>query len=120
MSAKVLYVDDEDTLRFLVKEQLSAEGFDVVVAEDGRAAMESMAAQEFDVVLLDILMPGMDGFSVLKEIRNRPKRPRVIMLTGVSEISTALESLKNGANDYITKPYDLKDLVSSINRVLAK
>ena len=120
MSAKVLYVDDEDTLRSLVKEQLSAEGFDVVVAEDGKAAMESMRAQAFDVILLDILMPGMDGFSVLKEIKRLPKHPRVIMLTGVNDISAALASLKHGANDYVTKPYDLKDLVSCINRVLAK
>ena len=120
MSAKVLYVDDENTLRFLVKEQLSAEGFDVMVAEDGQAAMESMREQPFDVVLLDILMPGMDGFSVLKEMKKLPKQPRVIMLTGVSEISTAIESLKNGANDYVTKPYDLEDLVSCINRVLAR
>lgn len=120
MSTRVLYVDDEDTLRFLVKEQLSAEGFDVVVAEDGLAAMECMREQTFDVVLLDILMPGLDGFAVLREMRNRPKQPRVIMLTGVSEISTAVESLKRGANDYITKPYDLKDLISCINRVLAK
>ena len=120
MSTKVLYVDDEDTLRFLVKEQLSAEGFDVMVAEDGNAAVECMREQAFDVVLLDILMPGLDGFSVLKEIKKRPKPPRVIMLTGVSQMSSAVESLKNGANDYITKPYDLKDLVSCINRVLAK
>lgn len=120
MRARVLYVDDEDALRFLVREQLSAEGFDVVVAEGGPAAMECMREQAFDVVLLDILMPGMDGFSVLKEIKKLPKRPRVIMLTGVNEISTALASLKQGANDYVTKPYDLKDLISCIHRVLAK
>ena len=120
MGVRVLYVDDEDSLRFLVKEQLSVEGFDVTAAEDGPTALENLKKEEFDIVLLDILMPGMDGFAVLKEIRKNKNHPRVIMLTGVSEISTAIESVKSGANDYITKPYDLTELVSCINRVLAK
>ena len=119
MSARILYVDDEDSLRFLVREQLSAEGFDVAVAADGPSALDNLKKHKYDVVLLDILMPGMDGFGVLKEIRKDKQHPRVIMLTGVNEVSTAIESVKNGASDYVTKPYDLNDLISCINRVLA-
>ena len=117
---KLLYVDDEDSLRILVKNQLVSEGFEVDTADDGDTAVEILQKKQYDIILLDIRMPRMNGIDVLKYLKQNKIRPRVIMLTAVDDLSIAIESLKNGANDYITKPYDLDNLLNCIQRVLAK
>lgn len=116
----VLYVDDEETLRLLVTHQLEAEGFTVESADDGDTALEMLAGKTFDLVLLDVRMPRMNGIDVLKEIKQRKILSRVVMLTGVDDLAVAMESVKNGANDYLTKPFDLSALVSCIKRVTAR
>ncbi len=116
----ILYVDDEETLRMLVPNQLNMEGFTVDTADDGDTAVEMMTKKFYDVLLLDIRMPRMNGIEVLKHVKEKKITSRVIMLTGVDDLTVALEAVKNGANDYITKPYDLKTLVLCINRVMAK
>lgn len=120
MAARLLYVDDEESLRILVKSQLALEGFFVETADDGDVALEMLAKDSFDLVLLDIRMPRMDGLIVLKELKSRGIRPRIIMLTGVDDLSIAIQSVKLGANDYVTKPYDIDKLLACINRVLAR
>jgi DNA-binding NtrC family response regulator len=117
---RVLYVDDEDALRIVVKEQLSLEGYEVETADDGDTAIEMLTEKEYSVVLLDIRMQRVSGIDVLKHIREKRIHTRVIMLTGVDDLTVAMEAVKQGANDYITKPYDLAALVSSIRRVTAK
>src|SRR6185436_11338868 len=91
----ILYVDDEDALRQVVQEQLSLEGYEVDAADDGDTAVEKLAAREYDVVLLDIRMPRMNGIDVLRHIKEKRIYTRVIMLTGVDDLTVAMESVKN-------------------------
>jgi|WetSurMetagenome_2_1015567.scaffolds.fasta_scaffold496165_1 DNA-binding response OmpR family regulator len=117
---KVLYVDDEEALRILVKSQLTMEGFIVDTAEDGDVALDIIQRDYYDLILLDIRMPRIDGIEVLKKIKSAGVKSRVIMLTAVTELSSAIWAVKLGASDYITKPYNIDDLLSCIKRVLAK
>jgi DNA-binding response OmpR family regulator len=114
---KLLVVDDEDTLRTLVKYELEQRGYSVSEAESGETAMEKLRSDHFDLVILDIRMPGMDGMEVLKNIREENLADKVIMLTGVGEMKIARDSLQLGANDFLTKPYELKTLLACMDRV---
>ena len=118
-STSVLYVDDEEALRGLVQDQLMIEGFSVDTADDGDTAVEMVGKKTYDVVLLDVRMPRMSGIEVLKHLKQKKIFSRVIMLTGVDDLGIAIEAVKNGANDYLTKPYELMNLVKCIKRVTA-
>lgn len=115
---KVLIVEDEDALRTIVRDELGVYGFDVDDAEDGVKALEKLNKERFHIVVLDIRMPNMDGMEVLRNIRNYDLADKVIMLTAVDELKVAQETLKLGANDFITKPYDFQNLLACINRVM--
>ena len=115
---KVLVVDDEDALRMLLKDELTLHGFDVSDAENGMVAIDKLNKDHFDLVVLDIKMPEMDGIEVLRNIREQNLSKKVIMLTGVDELKVARESMNLGANDFITKPYDFQKLFACIDRVL--
>ena len=115
----ILYVDDEETLRTLVKNQLLSEGYAVETADDGDTAIRMLGTQEFSIILLDVRMPRVSGMEVLKFIKEQKIASRVIMLTAVDDLSVAIESVKLGASDYLTKPYDLDVLLSAIVRVIA-
>ena len=117
---RLLYVDDEDSLRMLVKSQLEDEGMVVDTADDGDTGIEALQKYTYDIILVDMRMPRVSGIDVLKHIREKKIKSRVIVLTAVDDLSVAIEAVKNGANDYITKPYDLNNLLSSIKRVMAK
>lgn len=119
-TARVLYVDDEDNLRVLVQRQLTAEGFSVETADDGDTAVDNLGRKSYDVVLLDIRMPRMNGIEVLKFIKSKGMTTRVIMLTAVDDLTVALEAVKMGAFDYLTKPYDFNHLLKAIARAVAK
>ena len=116
----LLYVDDEESLRILVKNQLLLEGFSVDTADDGDTAVDALKKKTYDVVLLDIRMPRMNGIEVLKFMKQNKIRPRVVMLTAVHDLAVAIEAVNTGANDYLTKPYDLDNLLACIRRVLAR
>ena len=115
---KVLVVDDEEPLRRLLKKELSRKGFYVQTAEDGRSALAVLRDEPFDVILLDIVMPGVDGISLMQILKADPASPVIIVLTGRATIETAVEAMKNGAYDYLTKPYKLDELVIVIHRAL--
>ena len=115
---KLLVVDDEEALRTIVRHELESYGYDVHEAEDGDAALQKLNSHRFDLVILDIYMPTIDGMEVLRKIREKNLANKVIMLTGVNELKIARESLALGANDFITKPYDFKNLMACIDRVL--
>ncbi len=117
---KILYVDDDSALREIVKDQLSSSGFAVDEAEDGAAAIRKLEGGNFDLMLLDINMPNKSGIDVLKFIKEKSLTCKVIMLTGRVGFSVATESLKLGADDYITKPFNMDYLLFSIKRVLGK
>jgi DNA-binding response OmpR family regulator len=117
---KILYVDDDAALREIVRDQLSSNGFAVDEAEDGAAAIKKLEGGNIDLMLLDINMPNKSGIDVLKFIKEKSLKCKVIMLTGRVGFSVATESLKLGADDYITKPFNMDYLLFSIKRVLEK
>lgn len=113
---RVLVVDDEEPLRRLLKKELARKGFSVEAAPDGKAALEILKESTFDVLLLDIMMPGIDGISLMKKLQTDPGAPAIIVLTGRATVETAVEAMKHGAYDYLTKPYKLDELTIIINR----
>ncbi len=122
---KVLVVDDEDTLTFLLESELEAEGFQVQCAGDGDVAIElirskSEQGDKFDVILLDIKMPKVGGFEVLKFVKSETPETKVIMVTVYHDLENAIQSMRLGASDFVSKPYDLNEILTSINRVLGK
>lgn len=120
MAQRLLYVDDEDSLRMLVKSHLTLEGFEVDTASNGHEAVDMLKKQSFDLVLLDLRMPDGDGFEVLRFLNARNEHVPVIVLTGVDDVSIASECIKLGAADYLTKPYNFHELIDSVERVLTK
>jgi len=113
---KILVADDEEPLRRLLNKELTRKGFSVEVAPDGKTALSLAKQNTYDVVLLDIMMPGLDGITVMKKLKTDPSAPAIIVLTGKATIETAVEAMKYGAYDYLTKPYKLDELVIIINR----
>ena len=119
MHAHLLYVDDEADLRTLVKSQLSLAGYAVETAADGDEAVEMLIQHKFDLVLLDIYMPGMNGLMVLQYINDHGLCPHSIMLSEIDDVAMAKRCARLGASACVSKPYDLGVLVRSISRVLA-
>jgi len=120
---KILAVDDEAVVRSAIIRVLEGSGQPVKEAHDGDQALEMMAVEPFDIVLLDIKMPGMDGIEVLKQIRKGYPDTVVIMITGYPSIGSAVESTKLGAMDYLVKPFradDLENLVLKAQQITAK
>ncbi|GJQ19650.1 MAG: hypothetical protein HBSIN02_00050 [Bacteroidia bacterium] len=118
MVGRVLIVDDEDTLRLTIKTRLASAGFETESAVDGEEALEKLKGSPFDVVLLDINMPRMDGITALGEIADLYPQTDVIMLTGFADFSTAIECLKKGAKDYLVKPIDTTELITRLRSLL--
>ena len=118
--SRVLVVDDEEALRYLLSTELAAEGYEVETAGDGDEAIEAIRQKDYDIVLLDIKMPRVDGFEVLKFIKQNKPEIKVIMLTAYADVKNAIEALKLGASDFVSKPYDLEDILTSINRALGR
>jgi DNA-binding NtrC family response regulator len=107
---KVLFVDDDKTFSKVMKRELSRMRYSVVCADSGESALGELKKQGFDVIILDIKMPGMGGLKALKKIKKTDSETEVIMLTGRATIESAVESMKMGAYDYITKPCRLNEL----------
>jgi len=112
----ILVVDDEEPFRRLLNNELTRKGYAVQVARDGGEALRVLRDNVFDVILLDVVMPGMDGLSLMKNLREDSGAPPIIVLTGKATVETAVEAMKNGAYDYLTKPYKLDELVIVIER----
>lgn len=119
MPKTVLYADDEPRFRKLVKDYLTKEGFVVTDAKDGKEALDALAYQSFDLVILDVMMPVYDGWTVLREIRKNLTIP-VIMLTARDEESDELFGFELGADEYIAKPFSPKILVARIQSLLKR
>jgi len=114
----ILVVDDEAVIRRLLKGHLKNEGCRVMGAGDGRTASRMMEDESFDLVLLDIKLPDMSGLALLKEIQKQQPVVPVIMITAYSSLDDAVEAMRNGAYDYITKPFNLDELAITVNRAL--
>jgi DNA-binding NtrC family response regulator len=118
--SSILVVDDEDALRTVLGGELVSEGYEVRTAADGDEAISELEKSTFDLVLLDIKMPRLNGFEVLKFIKEKHEKTKVVMLTGFADLKNAIESKKLGADDFVSKPYDLVDLLTTIERVLSE
>ena len=119
MARKVLIVEDDSNIAELLHLYLEKEGFETQVAPDGGKGVELFRSFHPDLVLLDIMLPVMDGWSVLKKIRESDKTP-VIMLTAKGELSDKVQGLEGGADDYITKPFEMKEVLARIHAVLRR
>ena len=114
----MLCVDDNPQLRENLSQQFLNEDFDVDTAADGDVALEMIRENQYDIVLLDMKMQRVSGKEVLMEMQKFNKHPHVIMLTGVNDVPTALECVKLGAKDYVSKPYDPEELLHVVIKVL--
>ncbi len=115
----IMVVDDEQTIRRLLKCTLELEGYGVIVADNGRLALDLLEEHTPDLVILDIMMPGLDGFQVLDLIRQRSSVP-VIMLSARREMATKRDTLILGADDYVGKPFQKGELVARIRAKLRR
>ena len=116
---RILLVDDDPNISHLVRLYLEKESFAVTEAARGDTALESFRKEQPDLVLLDVMLPGLDGLQVLKEIRKTSKAP-VIMLTAKDETFDKVLGLELGADDYVTKPFETKELVARVKAVLRR
>jgi DNA-binding response OmpR family regulator len=115
---KILVADDEPSLRELLVTNLEIEGFTTIQASNGQEALDAITREHPDVVLLDVMMPVMDGWSVLKELSKRPEQEvRVILITAKASDEAQLHGWELGADGYITKPFDLDGLFDRIREV---
>jgi DNA-binding response OmpR family regulator len=115
----VLVVDDEATVRFLLSRVLSHAGYAVDVATDGEAALERIHSSRPDLVVLDLMMPGLDGWGVLDQLRSSPDHPPVLVVSAHGDAETPKRALAAGASGYMTKPFALKQLVDTCGRIIA-
>ncbi|MGH2914657.1 MAG: response regulator [Solirubrobacteraceae bacterium] len=117
--ARILLVDDEQSVQALLSYPLRKEGYDVVQATDGRQALERFEEQTFDLVVLDLMLPRIDGLEVCRRLRSKSSVP-IIMLTAKSEEIDKVVGLELGADDYITKPFSLREFSSRIKAALRR
>lgn len=116
----VLLVDDEDRFRTTLAKMLAFEGLEVGAAASGEAALEELKARPYDVVLLDVRMPGLSGVETLREIRKLSPLTEVIVLTGHASLEDALEIIRLGGFDYLFKPCPIEDLLAKIESAFEK
>jgi DNA-binding response OmpR family regulator len=114
MNPKILVVEDEKDLARAIRAILEFSKYSVTVAYNGQEALDEVKKQKFDVILMDVMMPIMDGITALKEMRKTGINTPIIMLTAKSQIDDKVEGLDSGANDYLTKPFDKKELLARI------
>jgi DNA-binding NtrC family response regulator len=117
---KLLLVDDEARFVETLSKRLTARGFDVEGALSGPEALARLDARPFDVVLLDVWMPGMDGLEVLKQIRRLHPSVRVVLVSGNASITAAVEGIRLGATDYLLKPVEIEDVMAKIEEAFEK
>ncbi|WP_430785478.1 response regulator transcription factor [Virgibacillus flavescens] len=119
VQAKILVVDDEDRIRHLIKMYLEREDFEVEEADNGNDALELALENNYDVILLDIMMPGMDGIEVCQELRKEKQTP-VIMLTAKGEEANRVQGFEVGTDDYIVKPFSPREVVLRVKAILRR
>jgi two-component system response regulator MprA len=118
---KILVVDDERAVRESLRRALELEGYEIELAEDGRQALDLLAREDQpDAVVLDVLMPGVDGLEVCRTLRRQGSRLPVLMLTARTQVEDRVEGLDAGADDYLTKPFALEELLARVRALLRR
>ena len=120
LTRRILLVEDEPSLVRTLSDRLASEGYQVVPAGDGETALDLLAGSSFDVVVLDVMLPGMDGFEVCRQLRRRGFEMPVLMLTARAEVVDRVVGLKLGADDYLTKPFAMAELVARLEALLRR
>jgi len=115
---KVLIVDDDAELRSTLSEILKGAGYHIDEASSGKEAIEKMASKDFDIALLDLMMPKMNGIETLTELKKITPKTKVIMITAFATVENAVDAIKKGASDYISKPFRIEELLTTIRRVI--
>ncbi|MEX2554489.1 MAG: response regulator [Actinomycetota bacterium] len=120
MGGKVAVLEDDDAIATLLKRLLAMEGYDVTVVRDGRQAMHVLESGSFDAALLDVTLPGKDGISIMREIRDNPptRDLPVVMLTAKTDVGSTWEGWKAGCDLYVTKPFDPEQLIRWLRGVI--
>lgn len=112
----ILLVDDDTELRETVTEVLKGEGFEVTSVGDAESALNMLVDLGFDLVLLDLIMPGMGGMTAVPLIKKRSPKTRIVMISAFSTVSNAVEAMRLGADDYITKPFKIEELLTAVRK----
>ena len=120
MRKRLLLVEDEPGLVLTLTDRLTREGYAVETSGDGESALERAAGDTFDLVLLDVMLPGLNGFDLLRDLRRRGVQTPVIMLTARGQVVDKIVGLKLGADDYVTKPFDMAELLARIEAKLRR
>lgn len=120
MANKILFVEDEEDLTLIVADTLRGQGYEVFTAADGVAGLDRFKSEGVDVVVADVMMPKMDGFSMAKEIRKLSPTVPLLFLTAKSTIDDVEEGFGVGANDYLKKPFELRELIVRIKALLRR
>ncbi|WP_138415359.1 response regulator transcription factor [Aquibacillus sediminis] len=120
MSNKVLIVDDEESIATLLKYNVEQAGFETEVAYDGRVALEKATNESYQLILLDIMLPGIEGYEVCKQLRQRKIDTPILMITAKDDEFDKVLGLELGADDYITKPFSPKEVVARIKAILRR
>ncbi len=115
---KILIVDDDAELRSTLTEILGEAGYRIDKAASGREALDKIHSADFDIILLDLMMPGMNGMEVLSEVRKTRPRIKVIIITAFATVNNAVDAIKKGASDYISKPFKIEELLAIVRRVI--
>lgn len=118
--ANIVVVDDEPGLRGMIEDYLSMQGYTVHPAEGGPALDRLLAGRSADLILLDVNLPGEDGFTILRRLRNAGERMGIIMLTGNADEMSKVKGLIDGADDYLSKPFELRELLARVRSVLRR
>ena len=117
---RILLVEDEEQIRKLIKINLTLEGYEVVEAVDGVKALETIQSQHFDLILLDIMLPEINGFEICEQIRLRNSKIAIIIISAKDTSQDKIKGLKLGADDYLTKPFVLEELLLRIQNLLKR
>lgn len=120
MAAKILLVEDEKKISSFIKKGLDENGYDVEVAEDGKQGKTRFLQDEFDLFILDIMLPHIDGVTLCKFIRSRDEDTPILMLTALGTVDDKVTGLDVGADDYLVKPFQFKELLARINALLRR
>jgi two-component system, OmpR family, alkaline phosphatase synthesis response regulator PhoP len=120
MSARILLVEDEPGLVLTVGDLLTAEGYEVDVAQDGPSGLQKARTGHYDLILLDVMLPGKNGFDVCRELRSSGCDSAVLMLTARTQVVDRVVGLKLGADDYLTKPFDASELLARTEALLRR
>jgi DNA-binding NtrC family response regulator len=112
----ILVVDDEEEIRNILAHIIEAEGFKAILAPDGEKAVQAVCVTKLDAVLLDVRMPGLDGFATLKKIKDLTPDLPVVLITAFADVHQAVEAIKIGAHDYLAKPFENNEVIRVIHR----